>query len=161
MFESILGLVGKARGGVRCHQIEIVEANATESMPDHYNSFWADDITTSSDFSTHKARKDTIHFTEDRVVIDGAEYYKSQMKITFSKDSYDLIIKLRKLSRKGAMIRWYDTNGNIKLMGTSDNPCRFTWGRDNKPSILQANVLEGVFTCVSRLPVLGYPTAAG
>jgi len=159
--ESILKFSGKSYGGVRCNQVEAIVARATTSMPDYFNQGWAAGITTSSDWYALVGRKNTVHFTEDLVIIDGSQYYQQQMKISFTKDSGDLIYKLRKMSRLGLMIRWRDENGVIKLLGTCDQPARFTWGRDNKNVKNQVNVNEGLISCTSRLPVLLYPVAAG
>lgn len=159
-FESITLLTQKAYGGARCHQIEIIEANGTSVMPDHRISFWAEDLDTESDWKMLKATRETINFSENIEIIDGAQYYKSQMKISFKRDNNEMINKLRRYARKGAMIRWKDNNGLIKLMGTSDNPVRFTWGRDNKSARNQANQIDGLFTVISRMPVLSYPVAA-
>lgn len=158
--EVILALTGKARGGVRCHQIEIIEARGTSQMPDNFLSFFAEEIETTADWYTQKATKDTIHFSEGQVEIDGAQFYSAQMKIAFKKDNAELMKKVRLISRLGLMIRWRDNNGTIKLMGTSDNPARFTFLRDNKNSSPQSNVIEGIYKVISRNPVLAYPVAA-
>lgn len=159
-FETITLLTQKAYGGARCHQIEIIEANGTAVMPDHRISFWATEIVTESDWKMLKATRETIQFSESEEIIDGAKYYKSQMKISFKRDNNEMVNKLRRFARKGIMIRWKDNNGLIKLMGTSDNPARFTWGRDNKSARNQANQIDGLFTVTSRLPVLSYTVAA-
>jgi hypothetical protein len=149
-------LSGQSYGGVCGSSIKTCRANQVfTNWGDAYNGKINGDIVPFfEDFDDVFCVPDSIFFTEEEVIVGGAELFQQRVVALISKDEADRLQAIRRLVLYPQVVKFTDNNGNTKIIGEPALGCTCKFSRNQKGKIEDRNEMQIEFLFTSNMPAL-------